>query len=99
VDEDAEAASEPGQSRSLPEIAELITRKQRQRIIRKVFRKDEAYYAGVLSTLNQMGSWDEAASYLQHIFEVNELDPYDRDVIAFTDAVQKRYQAPAEDAG
>ncbi|MBP1654137.1 MAG: hypothetical protein H6Q28_693 [Bacteroidetes bacterium] len=84
---------------ALPEISEFVSPKQRQRFIRRIFRKDEAYYGGVLATLNGMGSWEEAASYLQHIFDVNELDPYDRDVVAFTDAVQKRYSSAGEAAG
>jgi hypothetical protein len=83
----------------LPKISEFVSPKQRQRFIRRIFRKDEAYYGGVLATLNGMGSWEEAASYLQHIFDVNELDPYDRDVVAFTDAVQKRYSSAAGGGG
>lgn len=84
---------------ALPEISSYVSPKQRQRFIRRIFRKDEAYYSGVLATLNGMGSWEEAASYLQHIFDINELDPYDRDVVAFTDAVQKRYSFTGGGAG
>ena len=88
-----------GETPALMEISKFVSAKQRQRFIRRIFRKDEAYYNGVLATLNGMGSWEEAASYLQHIFDVNELDPYDRDVVAFTDAVQKRYSSAGEAAG
>jgi hypothetical protein len=87
-----------GEAVTLPDISEFISTRQRQRFIRRIFKRDEAYYAGILSTLNGMESWEEAASYLQHVFEVNELDPYDRDVVAFTDAIQKRYPSTGEAA-
>jgi hypothetical protein len=80
----------------LPDIQHLISEKQRQRFVRRIFKKDLAYYTGVVRTLNTMTTWEEASAYLQHIYEIHNLDPFSPDVVEFTDAVQNRYNTPDE---
>lgn len=69
--------------------------KQRQRFIRHVFNKDQAYFFGVLATLNTLHSWDEAAGYLKQVYSINRLDPYSETVVEFTDLVQRRFSGEA----
>jgi hypothetical protein len=94
LQEAAPADSPTATPRSMPDLANLetlITGKQRQRFVKKIFKKDQAYYTGIINTLNAMPTWEDASSYLQHIYEIHDIDPFSRNVVEFTDAVQKRY--------
>jgi hypothetical protein len=82
--------------RELPDLTGLISPDQRARFIRRVFGKDQAYFYGVVATLNTMRTWKEAASYLKQVYEINRLDPFAPDVVEFTDTVQKRFAAEEE---
>lgn len=76
---------------ALPELQSIIAGEQRSMFVRKVFKRDEAYYAGVIAALNRFATWQEASAYLQDLYQINGLDPYSSEVIAFTDAIQQRY--------
>lgn len=76
---------------SLPDLRTLIGEKQRQRFIRHVFNRDQAYFSGVLATLNALHTWDEAAAYLKQVYSINRLDPFSGIVVEFTDFVQQRF--------
>ncbi len=76
---------------SLPDLRTLIGEKQRQRFIRHVFSRDQAYFSGVLATLNTLHTWDEAAAYLRQVYSINRLDPFNGIVVEFTDLVQQRF--------
>lgn len=75
----------------LPDLRTLIGEKQRQRFIRHVFNRDQAYFSGVLATLNRLHTWDEAAAYLRQVYSINRLDPFSEIVVEFTDLVQQRF--------
>ncbi|MBM2846545.1 MAG: hypothetical protein HW407_1857, partial [Bacteroidetes bacterium] len=47
----------------------------------------------VIAALNGISTWQEASAYLQELFQMNGLDPYADEVIAFTDAMQQRYMS------
>jgi hypothetical protein len=81
---------------ALPDIQDLISHKQRQRFVRRIFKKDLAFYTGVIRTLNTMTTWEEASAYLGHIYKIHNLDPFSSDVVEFTDAVQNRYNTSGE---
>jgi hypothetical protein len=80
---------------ALPDLRNLIGEKQRQRFIRHVFNKDQAYYFGVIATLNTLRTWDEAAAYLKQVYSINRLDPFSGVVVEFTDLVQQRFGGEA----
>ena len=80
----------------LPDIRTLMDEKQRQRFVRHVFNKDQAYFYGVIATLNTMLSWKDAAVYLGKVYDINKLDPFADVVVEFTDLIQKRFNTPAE---
>jgi hypothetical protein len=82
--------------RELADLTGLISPDQRTRFVRRVFRKDQGYYYGVVATLNTMRTWKEAASYLKQVYDINRLDPFAPDVVEFTDTVQKRFASEEE---
>ena len=76
---------------ALPDLNKIIPDDQRQRFIKKMFSRDEKYYAGVIGSLNKARSWKDASLYLNRLYQVNKLDPYAKEVIEFTDTIQKRF--------
>ena len=81
----------------LPDLNEFIPAEQRATFIRKIFRKDEEYYTGIIASLNGFRTWKDATQYLTQLFEINGLDPYAPEVVEFTDAVQRRFQTEKPD--
>ena len=80
-----------GEKTSLPDIRSLMSEKQQQRFIRRLFNKDESTFSGVLATLNSMDSWSEASSCLADMYRRNRLDPFADDVVEFTDLIEQRF--------
>ncbi len=81
----------------LPDLRSLIGEKQRQRFVRHVFNKDQAYFFGVLATLNTLHAWEEASAYLKQVYAINRLDPFSETVVEFTDVVQRRFSGETGD--
>jgi hypothetical protein len=77
----------------LRDLNAIIIGKDRNKIIRKLFRKDRQSYEAAIAELNRMESWKEASKYLYEFFRTNHLDPYSDDVVEFTDLVQSRFTA------
>ena len=77
----------------LPDLEHVISQEQKADFVKRVFKKDDAYYAGVIAAMNRIRTWQEASAYLQELFQMNGLDPYTDEVIAFTDAIQQRYMS------
>jgi hypothetical protein len=77
----------------LPLIEEVIGDEQRERFIRTIFKKDEAYYSSILMSLNRTNTWQEASSFLDRLIEVNGLDPSSTEVVEFTGTIRGRYNS------
>ncbi len=77
-----------------PDLNRIIPDDLRERFLKKIFRRDAKYYAGVISALNKTRSWKEASMYLNRLYQVNKFDPFQKEIVEFTDAVQKRFIAP-----
>jgi hypothetical protein len=99
VPDEKPADAEPAPEIALPDLRNLIGEKQRQKFIRHVFNKDQAFYFGVIATLNTLHTWDEAAAYLKQVYTINRLDPFSGVVVEFTDLVQQRFSGEAEHTG
>jgi hypothetical protein len=82
----------PSEEPQLPDLNTMIPDDQRQRFIRKVFRRDEKYYMGIIAALNKTRNWKEASHYLNKLYQVNRFDPFAKEIVEFTDAIQKRYE-------
>jgi hypothetical protein len=91
--------SEPPARSPLPDLNALISGEQRERFIKHIFQRDPAYFAGILTRLNHTSSWKEASVYLNHLFQINDVDPFALDVVEFTDVVQSRYTTDTQPTG
>lgn len=83
-----------GQAGGLADLYDIITQEQRERFIEKVFKKDDAYYTGIMTALNTTLTWKQASLYLNELYQTNGLDPFTDEVVEFTDAIHSRYTIP-----
>ncbi len=78
-------------TRDLPDLHTIITDNQRSRFIKKIFRRDDTYYDTIIQALNAAPTWKDASQSLNHLFQINNLDPFSGIVVEFTDAIYARY--------
>ena len=78
---------------NLPERNYVINEQQRTRFIKSVFQNDEAYYNVVVEALNGMATWRDASLYLEAFYNTSGVDPFDADVVEFTDLIQHRFSS------
>jgi hypothetical protein len=76
---------------TLPDLHTIITDNQRSRFIKKIFRRDDTYYDTIIQALNAAPTWKDASQSLNHLFQINKLDPFSGIVVEFTDAIYARY--------
>jgi len=78
-------------SSQLPDLKDVIDEQQRTRFIKSIFQRDEAYYNVVVETLNGMTTWRDASLYLGSFYNTGGVDPFEADVVEFTDLIQRRF--------
>lgn len=76
----------------LKNLQELLTIDERKKILRKIFKKDQAQFEQAIETLNTLKTWEEASVYLDEIFIMNDIDPFSKAAVKFTDIVHSRYE-------
>lgn len=62
-----------------------------RKVIKKVFQRNRSEYESVLDRLNGAQNWKIASQILDELFVRNNVDPYSRTAIRFTDSVYGRY--------
>ena len=82
---------------ALRDIRQMIDVHERSRFVRKLFDRDEEKYEDTITSLNGAADWKAAAKILNSLYLASGLDPFDADVVEFTDAIQRRYQDTARD--
>ena len=92
---DASTPAPPPPAPGLPDLLKLIPSKSRSKFVRKIFKKDAAYFNAVLAELNAAPTWQAASAYLRDFFTLNKLDPFADVVVEFTDLIHSRY-GPSE---
>ena len=86
-----------GQAGGLASLYDLISQEQKEQFVEKMFKKDDAYYAGIITALNKTSTWKEASLYLNELYQTNGLDPFTDEVVEFTDIIHSRYSTPDKD--
>jgi len=87
----ANALPENPKPSTLADLDTLLSKKERHRFLRRLFRRDREYFDSLITELNALQSWKETSSYLTRVYEINRLDPFSEEVIAFTDLIQSRF--------
>lgn len=74
------------------DIKDLFNEKQLNKISEKVYGSDLVKREKSFDKLNHYRTWLEASDHLKEIFRNNEVDLYNKDVIAFIDILNDYYQ-------
>ncbi|MEW5798005.1 MAG: hypothetical protein AB1728_03255 [Bacteroidota bacterium] len=69
----------------------LIPERDRQNIIDALFKKEQLRFQETVQQILLQPSWDEAALTLDHFFTMNDIEPYSREAIIFTNALQSYF--------
>lgn len=88
VEEESQPAAEAGSKRS-PTL--LLPERERVAIVSALFGGQESAYAGLISTVTDAAGWDEAGAELDHFFSSRSIDPFTREAIMLTNALQSHF--------
>ncbi len=68
-----------------------ISDKDKYSIIKSLFGDDETKYIVMMEKVLSSASWDDAGLSLDHYFTMNDVDPFSRDAIVLTNALQSYF--------
>jgi hypothetical protein len=68
-----------------------LQEKDKQSIIKSLFGDDETKYIGTMEKVLSSTTWDDAGLSLDHYFTMNDIDPFSRDAIVLTNALQSYF--------
>lgn len=69
----------------------VLPEREKQSIIRYLFNNEEAKFVLTVDKIVSSNSWDEASLALDHFFTMNDVDPFSREAIIFTNALQSYF--------
>ena len=78
-------SSEP--PRPLPPLFSI---EEERMIIKHVFHQDEGQFRAALSEVSGATTWEDAAHSIDHFFLMNDVEPFSKEAILFTNRVQSR---------
>ena len=81
----------------LTDLRGLIHGHTRSRFVKRLFDRNEGAYEDVISALNDCETWRDASQLLNRLYTTGGLDPFDPDVVEFTDAIHRRYLGAEKD--
>ncbi|KAB2879134.1 hypothetical protein F9K33_10585 [bacterium] len=84
-------ARQMGQAEVLEDLNKLIEDKDKKLYIKKLFKKKDKEFFQLLANLNASTNWKDANNLIDDTFYALEVNPYQKEAIAFTDAVYARY--------
>ncbi len=90
VEEESERVMTPAQ-RQHDASNLLLPEKERLGIIKTLFGNEESKFAHAIESILSCASWDDAALALDHYFTMNDIEPYSREAIVLTNALQSYF--------
>ena len=69
----------------------LLPEKERLAIIKTVFGNEESKFMRTVESILSASTWDDAALALDHYFTMNDIQPYSREAIVLTNALQSYF--------
>jgi hypothetical protein len=77
--------------RKLRNVESLISAREKERVVKKIFHKDEEDYKRIITLLNNMTNWTLAFRLIKWVFLERRVDPFSRDASKFTNLIYLRY--------
>lgn len=87
----ARVVGEKLKAKRLADLKTNIHPKQRKKFIKKVFHKKEQQYEQIISMLNNTPNWKQASNMIDDFFMKENINPYSREALEFSDLVYSRY--------
>jgi len=84
-------AKQMGQAEVLDDLYKVIPDKEKKTYIKKIFKKKDKEFFALLNELNALKFWKDANTLIEDTFYTHNVNPYQKEAIAFTDAVYGRY--------
>lgn len=69
----------------------VISEHERKQIIQALFHNAEEEFKSLVAKIIETDSWDDASLQLDHFFTMNDVDPFSREAIIFTNALQSYF--------
>lgn len=91
---EAEAERRDG---AFEDLFSLFTLKDQKLFVKKIFRKDEVGFRNAIERLNGVTSWEDASAVLDEIFQANNVDPFSKEAVRFTDLLHDRFHPASAD--
>jgi hypothetical protein len=79
------------------EILDLLSEKEHRLIAKKLFFNDEPAFQGAITEISLLRTWDSVAQYLEMLFRANEVDPFSKVAVLFTDKLFTHYHSSPAD--
>jgi hypothetical protein len=75
----------------LEDLNKLFVGRSRKRVLKKLFKKDEKAFTGVLNQLNALTAWKDASLIIDDEFYERGINPYSKEAILFSDTIYTRF--------
>jgi hypothetical protein len=76
------------------EILDLLSEKEHRLIVKKLFFNDEPAFHGAVTEVSFLETWESVAQYLEMLFRANDVDPFSKVAVLFTDKLFKYFHSP-----
>jgi hypothetical protein len=77
------------------EILDLLSEKERRLIVKKIFSEDEVAFQGAITEISRFRKWEEVTQYLELLFRANDVDPFSKVAVLFTDKLFTYFPSPS----
>jgi len=94
VPQNGEEVKKDKPRREIPDVYSLFNLKEQKRLVRKLFNKDEVEFRDALDRLNATTTWKQASLVLDEVFSSQNVDPFSKEAVLFTDKIFARYPSP-----
>jgi hypothetical protein len=75
----------------LEDLNKLFVGRNRKRVLKKLFKKDEKAFTRVLNQLNELTTWKDASLIIDDQFYERSINPYSKEAILFSDTIYTRF--------
>jgi hypothetical protein len=79
------------------EILDLLSQKERRLIIKKIFSNNEPAFQVALTELSLLKTWKDVTKYIELLFHANDVDPFSKVAVLFTDKLSKHFDVSSPD--
>lgn len=84
----------PAKPPAQPSVRNFMSAKLEEKVVKKIFRGSRSAYQIGMHKIDESADWPGASRVVEGIFIDNDIDPFSKYAVAFTDAVSARFRGP-----